>query len=84
MKPAVRQHQHFIDNRAQPASGGGAIEVGSLGDVVGGSGSDAGTESLGPILVVGGIAAAIGAGIAFAPQIEQALADAGIELPPLP
>ena len=27
MKPAVRQHQHFIDNRAQPASGGGAIEV---------------------------------------------------------
>ena len=27
MKPAVRQHQHFIDNRAQPASGGGAIDV---------------------------------------------------------
>ena len=66
------------------SSGGGAIKVGSLGDVVGGSGSDVGTESLGPILVVGGIAAAIGAGIAFAPQIEQALADAGIELPPLP
>ncbi|KZO59735.1 hypothetical protein A2U19_05420 [Dietzia maris] len=31
-----------------------------------------------------GSVAAIGAGIAFAPQIQQALADAGIVLPPLP
>lgn len=40
--------------------------------------------SVGPVIMIGGSAAAIGAGIYFWPQIEQALNDAGIELPPLP
>lgn len=51
-------------------------------------GSDAGSlpaaGSLGPVVMVGGSVAAIGAGIYFAPQIHQALTDAGIALPPLP
>lgn len=39
---------------------------------------------LGSVVLGLGSVAAIGAGIAFAPQIQQALADAGIVLPPLP
>jgi hypothetical protein len=65
--------------------------AGALGSVPGSEegpalvvGSDGGSGSLGPILLVGGSAAIIGAGIYFAPQIEQALRDAGIVLPPLP
>lgn len=38
----------------------------------------------GSVVLGFGSVAAIGAGIAFAPQIQQALADAGIVLPPLP
>ena len=59
-------------------SDGPAVVIGSGGtDSLGGSGS------LGPVLLIGGVAA-VGAGVAFAPQIEQALADAGIVLPPPP
>lgn len=51
-------------------------------------GSDGGSlpaaGSLAPVLLVGGSVAIIGAGIYFAPQIQQALTDAGIQLPPLP
>ena len=75
----------------EPTTGSLAPVWGPIGNALGsGQGnnlvisSDGGSGSLGPILVVGGVAAAVGAGIAFAPQIEQALADAGIELPPLP
>jgi hypothetical protein len=70
------------------ASVGGALGSGEGPAIV--IGSDGGTDSLGvsgslgPVLLIGGSAAVIGAGIYFAPQIEQALADAGIVLPPLP
>lgn len=67
-----------------------ALAVGSLGLGDGATlvlGSDAGSlpgaGSLGPLVLVGG-SAALGAGIYFAPQIHQALTDAGIALPPLP
>lgn len=75
----------------EPTTGALAPFWGPIGNALGSGqgnnlviGSEDGSGSLGTILVVGGVAAAIGAGIAFAPQIEQALADAGIELPPLP
>lgn len=54
------------------------------GSVAGAVGSDGGTGSVGPIVLVGGVAAVIALGVTFAPQIEQALADAGIQLLPLP
>lgn len=60
------------------SGGGPALVIGS-----GGSDSLGGSGSLGPVLLIGGVAA-VGAGIAFAPQIEQALADAGVVLPTLP
>ncbi len=81
----------------EPTSGSLTPAVASVGGALGSGegpaiviGSDGGTDSLGvsgslgPVLLVGGSAAVIGAGIYFAPQIEQALADAGIVLPPLP
>lgn len=81
----------------EPTSGSLVPAVASVGDALGSDGgpaivigSDGGTDSLGgsgslgPVLLVGGSAAVIGAGIYFAPQIEQALTDAGIVLPPLP
>lgn len=61
--------------------------AGSLG-IGGGAttvlGSEGGTGSLVPIILVGGSAATIAAGIHFAPQIHQGLTDMGIQLPPLP
>lgn len=75
----------------EPTTGSLAPFWGPIGNALGSGqgnnlviGSEAGSDSLGPVLLVGGVAAAIGAGIVFAPQIEQALADAGIELPALP
>ncbi|AWH94376.1 hypothetical protein [Dietzia psychralcaliphila] len=68
------------------ASVAGSLGVGEGATLV--LGSDAGSlpaaGSLGPLVLVGGSAAVIGAGIYFAPQIHQALTDAGIVLPPLP
>lgn len=63
---------------------GGALGSGEGPALVIGSGSGSASGSLGPVLLIGGAAAVVGAGIAFAPQIEQALADAGIVIPPLP
>lgn len=56
----------------------GAVRSASAGD----TGSDSGSTAA-VVLGVGSIAA-IGAGIAFYPQIQQAAEDAGIALPPLP
>lgn len=55
--------------------GAGSLGAGSL---------PAGTGSLVPAALGIGSVAAIGAGIYFAPEIHQALTDAGIDLPPLP
>ena len=67
------------------ASVAGSLGVGDGATLVLGSdaGSLPGAGSLGPLVLVGG-SAAVGAGIYFAPQIHQALTDAGIGLPPLP
>ncbi|MDX2357866.1 hypothetical protein [Dietzia sp. PP-33] len=68
------------------ASAAGSLGVGEGATLV--LGSDAGSlpaaGSLGPLVLVGGSAAAVGAGIYFWPQIQQGLMDAGIQLPPLP
>lgn len=52
--------------------------------VLGSDGGSLGAGSLGPAVMIGGSAAGIGLGVYFAPQIYQALTDAGIALPPLP
>ena len=68
------------------ASVAGSLGIGEGATLV--LGSDAGSlpaaGSLGPVVMVGGSVAALGAGIYFAPQIHQALTDAGIALPPRP
>lgn len=68
------------------ASAAGSLGFGDGATLVLGSdaGSLPGAGSLGPLVLVGGSAAAIGAGIYFWPQIQQGLMDAGIMLPPLP
>lgn len=58
--------------------------VGSLGIGDGATLVIGDTGSLAPAVLGLGSVAAIGAGIYFAPQIQQALQDAGIALPPLP
>lgn len=68
----------------EPTTGSLAPVAGSVAGSLGSGSGSGDTGSLGPVLVVGGLAAVIALGVTFAPQIEQALADAGIQLPPMP
>lgn len=68
----------------EPTTGSLAPVAGSVAGSLGSGSGSGDTGSLGPVLVVGGLAAVIALGVTFSPQIEQALADAGIQLPPMP